>query len=428
MDELVIEPIPSVRGKVRVPGSKSLSNRILLLAALAEGTTRIHHLLDSDDVTRMREALTDLGVHTSTDGDSLRVVGRGGPLSLTDDRPRRLHLGNAGTAMRPLAAVLTLGTGHFELAGDARMHERPIGPLVDALRTLGASIDYLGEAGYPPLAIQATGLDGGIVRIDGTLSSQYVSALMMAAPLARAPVTLERIGELVSDPYIEITRRCMALFGVEAAWPVPRRIELPVAPYRSPGELAVEGDASSASYFLAAAAIAGGPVRVLGVGSASMQGDIAFADVLERMGARIDRGPDWMEARRGTLTGIDVDLNAIPDAAMTLAVVALFARGPTRIRGVANWRVKETDRIHAMATELRKLGATVTEHDDGLTIEPPEALRAAEIDTYDDHRMAMCFALSALGPVAVTIRDPECVAKTYPGFFADFLRLAAPAA
>lgn len=435
MDQLRLDPITRLRGEVRVPGSKSLSNRLLLLAAMADGETRLTHLLDSDDTRRMLEALATLGVavqqevHRDPDAvdAGVRVDGEASALWAPGNQLTELHLGNAGTAMRPLAAALTLGRGRYRLDGDPRMRERPIGPLVDALRALGADIRCLGAEGYPPLEIRGTGLEGGRVEIDGSLSSQFVSALMMAAPLARAPVTLLRTGELVSDPYIEITRRCMALFGVRVDWPEPRRIEIPCGRYRSPGRLAVEGDASSASYFLAAGAIGGGPVRVLGVGSDSMQGDVAFADVLETMGATIRRGPDWLEAGRdpavGPLCGIDVDLNHIPDAAMTLATTALFATGPTRIRNVANWRVKETDRIAAMATELRKLGAAVTEHDDGITIDPPAALQAASIDTYDDHRIAMCFALAAFGDAAVTINDPGCVRKTYPAFFEDFLAL-----
>ncbi|HSG87570.1 MAG TPA: 3-phosphoshikimate 1-carboxyvinyltransferase [Pseudomonadales bacterium] len=424
---LTLQPVTRLTGTVRVPGSKSLSNRMLLLAAMAQGETRLGHLLDSDDTRRMREALAALGVAVTTDGDDTLVGGQQGALWAPGNALTELHLGNAGTAMRPLAAALTLGRGTYRLAGDPRMHERPIGPLVDALQALGATIRYLGTPGFPPLEIEGTGLDGGDVEIDGSLSSQFVSALMMAAPLARAPVTLIRTGELVSDPYIEITRRCMALFGVDTAWPEPRRIEIPCATYRSPGAIPVEGDASSASYFLAMGAIGGGPVRVLGVGADSMQGDIAFADVLTAMGVEITRGPDWIEARRDPagppLKGLDVDLNHIPDAAMTLATTALFCAGPTRIRNVANWRVKETDRIAAMATELRKLGAVVEEHDDGLTITPPDEIHAAAIDTYDDHRMAMCFALAAFGAAPVTINDPDCTAKTYPHFFEDFAAL-----
>lgn len=423
MERLRLPAIHQVQGEVRIPGSKSLSNRLLLLAALAEGTTEVTHLLHSDDVERMLEALGTLGVALEQDGDQVQVQGLGGPLQGPAGGRTDLYLGNAGTAVRPLTAALTLGRGRVRISGDARMHERPIGPLVDALRTLGADIRYLERDGFPPLEIQGTGLNGGEVTLDGSLSSQFVSALLMAAPLAREPVTVRRVGELVSDPYIEITRRCMARFGVEVAWPEPRRLEVPNAGYTSPGRIAVEGDASSASYFLAAGAIAGGPVRVLGSGRDSVQGDIAFADVLETMGAQVTRGPDWIEVRRGELRGVDLDLNHIPDAAMTVATTALFANGPTRIRNVGNWRVKETDRLEAMARELRKVGARVTEYRDGLAIQPPAALRSASIATYDDHRMAMCFALVALGGVPVTIEDPRCVNKTYPDFFRDFASL-----
>ena len=420
MERLVVGPVIRVQGQVRVPGSKSLSNRLLLLAALADGRTRVENLLDSDDVRRMLQALEALGVGLERDGDSVAVDGRGGALNAPHNDTLRLDLGNAGTAVRPLTAALTLGKGRFCIQGDPRMHERPIGPLVAALRQLGADIRYGDREGYPPLEITGTGLAGGTVDLDGSLSSQFVSALLMAAPLARSPVTVMRRGELVSDPYIEITRQCMARFGVEVAWPEPRRLEIPSVSYQSPGTIAVEGDASSASYFLAAAAIAGGPLRVLGVGSDSVQGDVAFADVLEAMGAVVRRGPDWIEVERGTLRGVDVDLNHIPDAAMTLATTALFADGPTRIRNVGNWRVKETDRIEAMARELRKVGASVMEYTDGLAIRPPAQLNPASIHTYDDHRMAMCFALVALGGIPVTIEDPGCVAKTYPRFFDDF--------
>ncbi|MCC5887702.1 MAG: 3-phosphoshikimate 1-carboxyvinyltransferase [Gammaproteobacteria bacterium] len=423
MDRLLLQPIASVQGTVRIPGSKSLSNRLLLLAALAEGETRVEHLLDSDDVRRMLQALEALGVGLLRDGDAVTVKGLGGPIDAPGADPLVLELGNAGTAVRPLTAALTLGQGRFQIQGDPRMHERPIGPLVEALRALGADIRHLEQAGYPPLLITGTGLDGGSVTIDGSLSSQFVSALMMAAPLARSAVTLLRRGELVSDPYIEITRRCMARFGIDVAWPEPRRLEIPRGKYHSPGSIKVEGDASSASYFLAAAAIAGGPVRVLGVGTESMQGDVAFADVLEAMGANVTRGADFIEVQRGELRGVDLDLNHIPDAAMTIATTALFATGPTRIRNVANWRVKETDRIEAMARELRKVGATVTEYADGLGISPPRQVHSASIHTYDDHRMAMCFALVALGGVPVTIEDPRCVNKTYPNFFRDLASL-----
>lgn len=423
MDRLLLQPIAKIQGAVRIPGSKSLSNRLLLLAALAEGETRVEHPLDSDDVRRMLEALDALGVGLQRDADAITVTGMGGPLNAPENEVLTLELGNAGTAVRPLTAALTLGQGQFRIQGDPRMHERPIGPLVEALRSLGADIRCMEQDGFLPLVITGTGLAGGTVTIDGSLSSQFVSALMMASPLARSPVTLLRRGELVSDPYIEITRQCMARFGIDLAWPEPRRLEIPRGSYRSPGSIAVEGDASSASYFLAAGAIAGGPVRVLGVGTESMQGDIAFADVLETMGAKVTRGADFIEVERGELHGVDLDLNHIPDAAMTIATTALFASGRTRIRNVANWRVKETDRIEAMARELRKVGAIVTEYADGLAITPPESLRSASIQTYDDHRMAMCFALVALGGVPVTIEDPRCVNKTYPDFFRDFASL-----
>jgi len=423
MDRLLLQPVAKMQGAVRIPGSKSLSNRLLLLAALAEGETRVEHPLDSDDVRRMLDALDALGIGLERDADAVTVAGGDGPLSVRGDDVLTLELGNAGTAVRPLTAALTLGHGQFRVQGDRRMHERPIGPLVAALRSLGADIRHLEQDGFPPLAITGTGLEGGTVTIDGSLSSQFVSALMMAAPLARSPVTLLRRGELVSDPYIEITRRCMARFGIDVAWPEPRRLEIPRGSYHSPGSIAVEGDASAASYFLAAGAIAGGPVRVLGVGTESMQGDVVFADVLEIMGAKVTRGPDFIEVQRGALQGVDLDLNHIPDAAMTIATTALFATGRTRIRNVANWRVKETDRIEAMARELRKVGAIVTEYADGLGISPPARLRSASIHTYDDHRMAMCFALVALGGVPVTIEDPRCVNKTYPDFFQDFASL-----
>lgn len=411
------------QGTVRVPGSKSLSNRLLLLAAVAEGETTLTHLLASDDIQRMRDALAALGVETESREEGLWVRGAGGRLRAPSGEPLSLYLGNAGTAMRPLTALLAHGEGSFILDGDPRMRERPLGPLVDALRTLGADITYLGKEGYPPLKIQGRSLSGGTVHIDGTLSSQFVTALMMLAPHLPGGLTIHREGELVSDPYLEITRRCLAHFGAESAWPTPRKLIVREAALQAPGPLPVEGDASSASYFLALGALAGGPVRVTGVGRDSMQGDVAFLDVLAQAGAVTRSGPDWLETEGGTLRGIDVDLNAIPDAAMTLGVVALFAQGPTRIRGVANWRVKETDRIAAMATELRKLGATVEEHPDGITVTPPAALRAAQIATYDDHRIAMCFSLAAIGGTEVIIEDPSCVRKTYPAYFTDFVQL-----
>ncbi len=418
MTSLTLQPVRRVDGVVHLPGSKSVSNRALLLAALAEGTTTLSNVLDSDDTRHMRTALSELGVQVDWQASqrSATIHGHGGPLTVSNER-RALFLGNAGTAMRPLTAALCLGRGQWRLDGEPRMRERPIGDLVDALRQLGARIDYLGEAGFPPLAIDARGLRGGHTVISGHVSSQFLTALLIAAPLADEPVTIEVADELVSKPYIDITLALMSRFGVEVEREGYKRFRVPRAPYRSPGQILVEGDASSASYFLAAAAVRGGRVRVYGIGRHSVQGDVAFLDVLEAMGAHVQRGDDFVEVARGQLNAVDVDLNHIPDAAMTAAVIGLFARGRTTIRNIANWRVKETDRLAAMATELAKLGAEVEEGPDYLSLAAPGRLVPAAIDTYDDHRMAMCFSLAALGDVAITINDPECVAKTFPDYF-----------
>ncbi|MYF09765.1 MAG: 3-phosphoshikimate 1-carboxyvinyltransferase [Gammaproteobacteria bacterium] len=421
MDALTLGPIKSLSGEVRLPGSKSISNRALLLAALARGRTRILNLLDSEDTELMRRALNALGIAVTQDGDAWVVEG-GGPL-VTDGRCVELNLGLAGTAMRPLVAALTLGNGEFVLDGTPRMRERPIGPLVDALRALGADLDYAATAGYPPVRIRAGGLAGGEAEIDGSLSSQFLTAVLLAAPLAQRPVTLRVHGGLVSKPYIDITLDLMSRFGAAVHHVGHQRFEVANEGYRSPGECLVEGDASSATYFLAAGAIAGRGVRVEGVGATSIQGDAAFADVLEAMGARVERSATSVAVKPAPLSGIDADLNHIPDAAMTVAVLALFAKGVTRIGNIANWRVKETDRLAAMAQELRKLGAKVEEGPDYLAIEPPAALRPATIETYGDHRMAMCFSLAALGGVPVTIKNPGCVAKTFPDYFEKFTGL-----
>jgi 3-phosphoshikimate 1-carboxyvinyltransferase len=426
MEFLDLPPIARVEGTVRLPGSKSISNRSLLLAALAHGTTEITGLLDADDVDRMLDALRLLGVNVARHGATrdFSVHGVAGAFPV---KRAALFLGNAGTAFRPLTAVLALAGGEYELTGVERMHERPIGDLVDALRSLGADVRYLASDGHPPLAIRPGTLRaGGNVAIRGEVSSQFLSALLMALPLAGGGSSIEVIGELVSRPYVEITLNLMRRFGVRVARSGPDRFEIPVgAAYRSPGTVAVEGDASSASYFLAAGAIGGGPVRVEGVGRASIQGDVRFADALTTMGAGITCGDDWIEARGGApLKGIELDCRMIPDAAMTAAVAALFARGATTLRNIASWRVKETDRIAAMATELSKLGASVESGQDWLRVTPPAALRGATIDTYDDHRMAMCFSLVALGGVAVRINDPQCVRKTFPDYFAEFARLS----
>lgn len=421
MESLTLQPISSVNGSVHIPGSKSLSNRILLLAALAEGTTTITNLLDSDDVKHMLNALTSLGVkhQLSADRRSCIVEGLNGALGRSDTP---LFLGNAGTAMRPLCAALCLGQGTYELTGEPRMYERPIGDLVDALRVLGAQIDYLGDENFPPLKISASGLRGGEVSIKGNISSQFLTALLMAAPMAERDLCIRVDGELVSKPYIDITLHTMALFGVTVENNNYQSFVVRSGQkYRSPGDIMVEGDASSASYFLAAAAIAGGTVRVYGVGEDSVQGDKRFAEVLSAMGAKVTYGPTYIEvARSGDLQAIDMDLNHIPDAAMTIATTALFATGKTAIRNIYNWRVKETDRLSAMATELRKVGADVIEGEDFIEIIPPTKLKHAAIDTYDDHRMAMCFSLVALSDTPVTINDPGCTRKTFPEYFELF--------
>jgi 3-phosphoshikimate 1-carboxyvinyltransferase len=432
-DFLDIAPIAHAQGSVALPGSKSISNRTLLLAALATGDTRLTGLLDADDVDRMRDALVALGVRidtTATPGECI-VHGGGGAFP---ERAARLDLGNAGTAFRPLTAVLALAGGDYELTGVPRMCERPIGDLVNALRALGADIRYLGREGFPPLRIGlgdvGTNAVPDHVSVRGEVSSQFVSALLIALPQltvrTQRMVTLDVVGELISRPYVAITTNLMARFGVKVEQDDWRAFRVPAgARYASPGALHVEGDASAASYFLAAGVIGRGPVRVTGVGKRSIQGDVAFADVLSRMGADIRYGDDWIEARAGrALTGIVVDCIAIPDAAMTLAIVALFAQGPSTLTGIASWRVKETDRIAAMACELAKLGATVEPGADALRVVPPPSLRSATIDTYDDHRMAMCFSLAALGGVTVRINDPDCVRKTFPEYFAAFRAIA----
>jgi 3-phosphoshikimate 1-carboxyvinyltransferase len=420
MDAIELKPLGRASGSVRLPGSKSISNRVLLLAALSQGETEIGGLLDADDTRVMQEALKKLGVKFS----GARVAGVGGPFPV---KQAELFLGNAGTAFRPLTAVLALSNGDYRLSGVPRMHERPIADLVDALRGIGARIDYAGKDGFPPLLIQPAAIRAERVKVRGEVSSQFLTALLMALPLTGKPATVDVEGELVSKPYVEITLNSMRRFGIEVRRDGWSCFEIPRQSYVSPGRVVVEGDASSASYFLAAGAIAGGPVRVEGVGRDSVQGDVRFTDVLERMGAKVFLGEDAIEVSNPgrTLKAIDLDLNHIPDAAMTAAVLALFADGPSTLRNIANWRVKETDRLAAMATELRKLGAEVEEGADWLRISPPKRLLPNQkIDTYDDHRMAMCFSLVALAGVPVTINDPACVAKTFPDYFSVFRSIA----
>jgi len=434
MQTLTLQPVHTAKGQITLPGSKSLSNRILLLAAMSQGTTKITNLLDSDDVRHMLTALAALGVELelSADRQQCIVTGLGGTLDQASGSAlKTLFLGNAGTAMRPLTAALCASVGQFELTGEPRMYERPIADLVDALRQCGADVQYLAEDGFPPLQINGHGLKGGTISIRGNVSSQFLTAMLMVAPLCEGDVIIQVEGELVSKPYIDITLDVMKRFGVNVTNQSYQSFHIKAGQtYLSPGEIMVEGDASSASYFLAAAAIAGGPVRVYGAGSQSVQGDAKFADVLAQMGAEVRWGDDWIEVERMSdkvLSGIDVDLNHIPDAAMTIATTALFATGPTCIRNVYNWRVKETDRLSAMATELRKVGAIVEEGEDFICIEPPASIQAAAIDTYDDHRMAMCFSLAAFGDSPVTINDPGCTAKTFPTYFELFEKITQPA-
>jgi 3-phosphoshikimate 1-carboxyvinyltransferase len=424
LESLTVQPIPKLQGEIVLPGSKSLSNRVLLLAALAQGETVVENLLDSDDIRYMLGALEQLGVGLDRDVEAKRVVvkGNNGALNAPVGGACELFLGNAGTAMRPLAAVLCAGKGDFVLDGTPRMRERPIKDLIDGLVQLGVNVSC-SDTGCPPVHISAGGLKGGRAAVSGKISSQYISALLMMAPLAEGDVILDIKDELVSIPYVQMTIKLMAKFGVkvEAAADNTQFVVKGGQRYVSPGTIPVEGDASSASYFLGGAAITGGPVRVVGCGKTSVQGDVDFARVLEQMGAKLIWEDNAMIVSRepGTkLKGVDVDCGNIPDAAMTLAIVGLFAEGPTAIRNVYNWRVKETERMKAIVTELTKLGATVEEGHDYCIVHPLESIKpGVAIDTYDDHRMAMCFSLAACGGVPVVINDPECTAKTFPDFF-----------
>ncbi|KQP43133.1 bifunctional 3-phosphoshikimate 1-carboxyvinyltransferase/cytidylate kinase [Pseudorhodoferax sp. Leaf274] len=436
---LDLPPLQGAAGTVALPGSKSISNRVLLLAALSAGQTTVRDLLDSDDTRVMLAALAQLGCAIAREGNSVTITGLDGKLGTAE---AELFMGNAGTAIRPLTAVLALLGGNFTLTGVPRMYERPIGDLVDALVQLGCAIGYGANPGYPPLQI---GMPGALqldqpIRVRGDVSSQFLTALLLALPLvARRDITVEVVGELISKPYVEITLNLLARFGIAVAREGWQRFTIPAGSrYQSPGEIHVEADASSASYFVALGAIAaaaGEPLRIEGVGAASIQGDIRFVEAAQAMGAAVEAGPNWLSVARGAwpLKAIDLDCNHIPDAAMTLAVMALYADGPSRLHNIASWRVKETDRIAAMAAELRKFGAEVEEGQDYLRIVPPPLAApwpSAAIHTYDDHRVAMCFSLAAfhrLRPGAavsrspVRILDPRCVAKTFPDYFETLL-------
>ncbi|HEY9573404.1 MAG TPA: 3-phosphoshikimate 1-carboxyvinyltransferase [Pusillimonas sp.] len=431
---LCLQPVRAASGQLRLPGSKSISNRVLLLAALADGTTQLEGLLDSDDTRVMLAALSQLGVQIELDGTDKAQIQGACPFPTQSGE---FFLGNAGTAFRPLTAALAVMGGDYQLSGVPRMHERPIGDLVDALLVLGADIRYLGNPNYPPLAIGRGDIRSDKpIGVKGSVSSQFLTALLMAAPIhasrASADVTIEVDGELISKPYISITLNLMARFGVQVRQEGWQRFVIPAeSRYTSPGRIAIEGDASTASYFMALGAIGGGPIHILGAGSDSMQGDMAFADVVQEMGATVVRHADSIEvsgprvAQGETLRAFDRDFNLIPDAAMTAAAMAMFADGPCMLRNIGSWRVKETDRIHAMHTELEKLGAKVESGPDWLRVEPipSSGWQSASIETYDDHRMAMCFSLAAFGPVPVTILDPDCVSKTFPDYFSVFREL-----
>ena len=435
---LDVPALRAVSGTVRLPGSKSISNRVLLLAALCEGQTTVRDLLDSDDTRVMLQALRQLGCGVVVDGTTAVIDGLGGRAR----QPRaELFLGNAGTAMRPLTAALAVLGGDYALSGIPRMHERPIGDLVDALRALGCNVQYLGQDGFPPLHIGQPNLKlDQPIPVRGDVSSQFLTALLMALPLAAQAqdIVIDVVGELISKPYIEITLQLLARFGVKVQRNGWARFVIPAGSrYRSPGEIHVEADASSASYFIAAGALsasASGPngLKIEGVGEASIQGDIRFVEAARLMGAQIDSGPNWLRAERGAwpLKAIDLDCNHIPDAAMTLGVMALYADGPSTLRNIASWRVKETDRIAAMAAELRKLGAEVEEGADFIRITPPTVWQAASLHTYDDHRMAMCGSLAAFNAAGLPVRieDPKCVAKTFPDYFETLFELAETAA
>jgi 3-phosphoshikimate 1-carboxyvinyltransferase len=418
VEQLTLNPIGKINGEVFLPGSKSLSNRALLIAALANGTTKITNLLVSDDINHMLNALKSLGIKYSLSdcGTQCTVVGNNG--FFRKNAPIELYLGNAGTAMRPLCAALAASEGEYILTGEERMKERPIGHLVDALKQLNANVEYLENKDYPPVKINGLDLSGDIVSIDGSISSQFLTAILMITPLLKTDTKIEIQGELVSKPYIDITLDIMSRFGVKVENNDYKSFTVTgQQSYQALDKYMVEGDASSASYFLAAGAIKGGEVTVHGVGKLSVQGDKHFADVLENMGAEVHWHDESITVIGKPLTGIDMDMNHIPDAAMTIATTALFANGSTTIRNIYNWRVKETDRLNAMATELRKVGAEVVEGEDYIAITPPKLLKHAEIDTYNDHRVAMCFSLVALSDTPVTINDPKCTAKTFPDYF-----------
>ncbi|MBN2216072.1 MAG: 3-phosphoshikimate 1-carboxyvinyltransferase [Pirellulales bacterium] len=425
-DTIEIRPSGPVRGAIRPPGSKSITNRALVCAALAEGVSTLAGVLDSEDTRVMVSALGQLGLEVSPDWKdaSARVVGCAGRPTATE---ANLYVANSGTTVRFLTALVALGKGTFRLDGTPRMRERPIQPLLDALGQLGVRAESELGTGCPPVVVHARGISAAAARMSGTLSSQYLSGLLMAAGGSRARIDLLVEGELVSEPYVAMTLAVMRSFGVEVDRPEQGRFVVPAsAAYRS-CQYEIEPDASAASYFFAAAAITGGRVTVEGLSRHSLQGDVAFCDCLAKMGCRVEWNKNAITVSGGPLRGIDVDMNAISDTVQTLAAVALAAEGPSLIRNVSHIRHKETDRLAALATELRKLGAAVEEGRDWLRIVPGN-LHGAAIDTYDDHRMAMSFAVAGLKVPGIVIRNPGCTAKTYPRFFEDLAQLTGDAA
>lgn len=417
---LKLNPVSYVNGVIYLPGSKSISNRVLLLSALAHGSTTINNLLDSEDTQYMLSALKKIGISYSLSDQNKKCYIQGNSQLFKVSHPISLFLGNAGTAIRPLLSVFSLYKNDVTLTGNSRMQERPIKHLVSALQQGGAIIEYKKNLGYPPISTKG-GFIGGVITLNGSISSQFLTSLLMIAPLALKNTTIFIQGNLVSKPYIDITLNLVKLFGVNIKHDAYSVFYIEGnQQYNTPSNYTIEGDASSASYFLAASAIKGGSVKVVGVGKKSIQGDIKFASVLKKMGASINWGDSYIISTRNTLKAVDLDMNHIPDAAMTIAILALFAKGTTVLRNIYNWRVKETDRLSAMTSELKKVGAIVQEGKDFLAITPPNTLQLAEINTYDDHRMAMCFSLLSLSDVGVKIINSNCVIKTYPKYFQDF--------
>ena len=413
-NSLTLKKINKVEGKVILPGSKSLSNRALLISALASGRTRLLNVLKSDDTARMLEALQKLKVHLSVNASTVDVEGLGGCFNEGLNQVE-LDLGNAGTAMRPLAATLAVSRGQFKLTGEARMMERPIGPLTEALKELGLRIEYLNNDGYPPLLIRGTQPTKHETSIDGSLSSQFISALLMTAPVCGG-LKIKVEGDLISKPYVDLTVALIEKFGAKVKRRGYTEFEVEATGYTSPGTYLIEGDASGATYFAAAAAVCG-KVEIYGVGANSLQGDALFFDVLAKMGAKVKRLENSVIVEKGELQGVEIDLNNMPDAAMTLVPLAMYTKGPVTITNIASWRIKETDRIEALATEMRKLGVKVDAGSDYISVDASVRNHdTPTFDTYNDHRMAMCMSLIALDR-DIVINNPECTSKTFPGYF-----------